>query len=201
MKNSWNPIKPTAYKNVLTKEDMNPKELHKTAPRLAQISGKGNGFTVPEGYFDTLEDQLLSPQSATNLAPPSKQAVFSVPEGYFECLEKEVLKKAGIQPRPVLTHRNPGKMWWAMAAAAAVLISFLINVETLDNNDFTALTSDEIEAWFSEEQTEIETDYLASLFDEDSLDNHRVLSDVSDEEVIDYLGEQDLDKLLLTNEN
>ena len=35
---------------------MNKKELHKMAPLLSEISPKNSGFTVPDGYFNSVED-------------------------------------------------------------------------------------------------------------------------------------------------
>ncbi len=58
-------------------------ELNELSPLLAGISNK-NIFTVPEGYFDTLPNELLFSVN---------QPQITVPEGYFDSLADNILSK------------------------------------------------------------------------------------------------------------
>jgi hypothetical protein len=60
-------------------------ELMTISPLLAKVSNE-NVFSVPEGYFNTLNQLILSKASAQN-------PTLSVPEGYFEKLSGSILNR------------------------------------------------------------------------------------------------------------
>ena len=54
------------------------------------LKEKGSGFRVPDRYFDTIEDRLMS---MLNTEKFPKESGFSVPANYFESLETQIFSK------------------------------------------------------------------------------------------------------------
>lgn len=70
------------------------KEIESISPLLAQLQGK-NVFTIPDGYFETVSDNVLDAVFTEKLraGERNKGRGFSVPEGYFENLSSQILQK------------------------------------------------------------------------------------------------------------
>ena len=54
------------------------------------LKEKGSGFRVPDRYFDTIEDRLMSTLDTEKFP---KESGFSVPANYFESLETQIFSK------------------------------------------------------------------------------------------------------------
>lgn len=68
-------------------------ELKSISPLLAGIA-KTNVFTVPEGYFNSIENSILANARTAHLTGSlQKVAPYTVPEGYFDSLADNVLDK------------------------------------------------------------------------------------------------------------
>lgn len=70
-------------------------ELRELSPTLSALD-KVNVYSVPEGYFESLPDLLLSISKAEELSfsiPVSKANVQGVPAGYFDTLADSILAK------------------------------------------------------------------------------------------------------------
>ncbi len=66
--------------------EKDPKEeLKELSPFLAQLKEKGEGFRVPEGYFDNLQDQVMEKiqETAGVSAPTGRKGVLRVLRGGF----------------------------------------------------------------------------------------------------------------------
>ncbi|MBC8054532.1 MAG: hypothetical protein H7Y13_15840 [Sphingobacteriaceae bacterium] len=63
------------------------------APTLAAME-KTNPFTVPEGYFGELEEQIAGRIKITQF--DNNQALFTTPEGYFESLTDKIVSVTNI---------------------------------------------------------------------------------------------------------
>lgn len=75
-------------------------ELQLLSPLLAGIE-KTNIFSVPEGYFEKLSDELVMLANAGNgsvLQSINKLSVNNVPAGYFDTLSDNILNKIKLQP-------------------------------------------------------------------------------------------------------
>ncbi|NOT92666.1 hypothetical protein [Ferruginibacter sp.] len=74
-------------------------ELKELSPLLAVIE-KINVFTVPEGYFEMLEEQILmnvKEETGGFLSTIANQSFRQVPQGYFESLADNILNKIKAQ--------------------------------------------------------------------------------------------------------
>ncbi len=66
-------------------------ELKELSPMLASIS-KANVYTLPNGYFDTLTDELLTTSKVENHSF-GKSNTYRTPDGYFDDLATNILSK------------------------------------------------------------------------------------------------------------
>lgn len=71
-------------------------EWKKEAPKLAAM-GKINPFSVPEGYFNTLPEQINSQLFLAELHPGNSTGKFTVPEGYFENLSGHIESRISVE--------------------------------------------------------------------------------------------------------
>ncbi len=62
---------------------------------LKQVS-RANPFTVPVGYFDGLEDCIVSLKNLDGLKQEGTPDGFSVPEGYFEGLSGNIITRISV---------------------------------------------------------------------------------------------------------
>ncbi len=106
--------------------------LHDTS--VTDNISKRNLQKIPEGYFDTLSDSILSkikiayPESAAEelqkLSPTlfslKTVNVFSVPNGYFESFENEISEKINKKEPAKVISINKRSSWLKYAAAAVV---------------------------------------------------------------------------------
>lgn len=76
------------------KTDIDNKEWPDDYMSLKQVT-PGNPFTVPVGYFDGLEERIISSVQLNELVTPSSQQ-FAVPENYFEELSNRIAAKIAI---------------------------------------------------------------------------------------------------------
>lgn len=60
---------------------------------INQFDNNENYFTVPDKYFETLTDKLRSISTLEQLKETSELEVFQVPEGYFDSLEQRIKAK------------------------------------------------------------------------------------------------------------
>src|SRR5258708_17489083 len=63
---------------------------------LKQVN-PNNPFTVPEGYFDELEQQILSSVKLDELKNHAPEQGFTVPENYFEELSNNINARINIE--------------------------------------------------------------------------------------------------------
>jgi len=63
---------------------------------LKKVS-KANPFTVPAGYFDDLEDRIVSYKNLRELKNNDSTADFTVPENYFEELTSNIQSRVAIE--------------------------------------------------------------------------------------------------------
>lgn len=125
------------------------------APKLAAM-GRKNPFSVPEGYFNALPEQINSQLFLNELHPGNNAGNFTVPEGYFENLAGHIESRVAVEKfsgnsfsvpegyfnslqnrineqitepvkvMPLRSHKSPA--WINYAAAACVTIAVSITL-------------------------------------------------------------------------
>ena len=181
---------------------------------------------VPDGYFNSLSDSVLSKIKETNaensdnefdeifplLNSLPKANVFSVPENYFENLADEIVAKLDTEMRPAkVVSIFAGWRKYAAAAVVAGIIAvsslFIFNGTTTESDDAVAFAANISKQFKTPEQLEAG---LATLGDDEIinylekhgsiLDNELLIKDVDADElpsVTDYLlDENTLNKYL-----
>lgn len=95
-------------------------------------------FKVPEGYFETFEEQLFSKISEEKFP---KTNGFKVPQNYFENIEESVLIAVNNSEKTTkVISLFPKKYFgYAAAIAACMVIGFSLFVNTTDEQSLDTL--------------------------------------------------------------
>lgn len=75
--------------------DIDNKEWPDDYLSLKQVN-QNNPFTVPVGYFDGLEERIISSVRLNELVPPAEQQ-FAVPENYFDKLSSNIISRINVE--------------------------------------------------------------------------------------------------------
>ena len=99
---------------------------------------KKTGFKAPDGYFNTLEDVVLSD---IKLKTMSSDSGFKLPEDYFNALEDTITNKVLTKtPTKVIPLFRKRPLIYISGIAAAVLLLFNLSIfknkPTFDSLDF-----------------------------------------------------------------
>ena len=174
------------------------KELAEIAPLLASLE-KSNPFSVPEGYFSSLENKVMD---ALDKKPV---LTGSMPSGYFDNLSDRVLEKIQTEEKVIVVplYRN---RWLAIAASFIVLMAagFLINGQLGKTSSGEEFVSDYEPEEALEYLMETENLYLSDLisidlYEDEELANESTFTEFDDLELNEFLNEldpEDLEELL-----
>lgn len=147
---------------------------------------KDSGFEVPEGYFDTVEDEFSARlrEEALPNAPG-----FTTPEGYFDGLEDIILSKvADSKKGKVISLRTRILRVSNIAALFAIMLTIYFSVP----DEISTPSSDEIAAWVDENISDIDTEYILGAFDEETLLDESLFEDSIENNTLEnYLDEDD----------
>jgi len=150
-------------------------ETELISPLLGSLE-KTTPFSTPPGYFDELADNLASGMKALsivndeleNLSEPmaagKNKNPYTVPAGYFDGLAASILTRAKKQSKPAKLVSFSTKSPWLKYAAAAALTGVLITIGLFTFKPRNATGTDPLAA----------------------------LSKVSDQEIVNYLDNQDI---------
>ena len=195
--------------------------------RLDILKKQGSGFKTPKGYFDTLDDHLISeiltkkfPEKAGFTAPENyfnilenqifkkiqstsntNQPQFDIPPNYFDTIEDNVFEKiqkeAIVKPKVIRLKPLFIKVIAPIAVAASLFLIFMFNY-TLTKEDYSF---DNLTA------TDVENWIENDLVILESYTISEVFNDVSleeelnedDLELLNYISGTDIESALLTN--
>lgn len=157
-----------------------------------------NGFGVPEGYFDTLEDRIMEAVSRNGKIP--EQDGFEVPSGYMDRTEDKIMSAIKGKDKPVrrkevpaYTLRDIAYTISAVAAAVVILITvFQVDFSSPEhhtvNNSMANIHPEEIEFYIENNMLPLHPQDITEMLDTTDL-NAISFSDIEDEELIAYLEE------------
>lgn len=183
---------------------------------LKQLKSSGPGFTVPKGYFKSLEEQIdhtinsfdpnhkknegyINPNqkshSSFNLDQIGKDPGFKVPEGYFDTIQS---KTTQLEKTKVIPLNGKFIRILSLSIAASILLFFGLNYMNTRENiiDQMAFQDEEFINWIESDLADPNSYEIAEAFYDVELEN--VL--FSDEEVDDYLNGVDIENLILEKE-
>ncbi len=206
---------------------MKRKEIHKIAPKLSEISLKSVGFEIPENYFESIEDAVIAELKAESFLKKGTKEAFKTPENYFksiedlvlsklkaeaiqntnetnipknyfDSIEDKVLNKLKKEPKVISLKSSFVKFVAPLAIAASLLLVFILN-NNAKTVTFDSLASSEIETWITNGNIEIDALSIASIYPEIELNDEIYSTSISDDEVLDYLNDEDLEDLIYDN--
>lgn len=159
-----------------------------------------NNFKAPEGYFDSLSDQIFLKMEREKINY-NEGSDFGVPKGYFDALTDKVLAKLKVDERKTVLI-GPLKKYYYIAASIAAVI--LIMIGLLPNRNDNILANSDIEGYFEFIGLDVSYYELAEMFPVGDMDINEILDfQLTNENVIDYLSNniKDLDELNLNNDD
>ena len=161
---------------------------------MKETDGNKKGFKVPEDYFESLDERLL-----TRLKGNSKKG-FHVPEGYFEDFEVKPPVETGSEadPQRVFKLKRPDvkKLMW-MTAAASILLFFGVKYSITNQSvmGWEDLEQAELSYWIESDLSELNEYDIAEAYPDVELN----APTISNEELNAYLNEIELDQILYEN--
>lgn len=163
----------------------------------------GTGFSVPKGYFDTIED-VFSMKLKEEKLP--KGNAYSMPAEYFDCLEDRILSKVELPKKEKVISLRKRLIQWIPAAAAACIVTF-VTLNIGGTTDMETFTNDELTTWFDNNISTITNDDLSLALGDIELNQSSLLENTfGTEDIVEYLTTEDTSLLfeettILENEN
>jgi len=206
---------------------MKRKNLHKVAPKLSEIALKKAGFEIPKNYFDAIEDAVIAEITAENFQNINNRETFItpqdyfdtleaivlaklkasaiqntnktiIPKNYFDTIEDSVLNKIKTKPKVISLKNKFIKFTVPIGIAASLLLVFVLNNKATTVT-FESLASSEIETWIDNGNIDIDALSIASIYPEIELTNEIYSDSLSDDEVLEYLDDEDLEGIIYEN--
>lgn len=193
---------------------------------LSKNSLKENPFTVPENYFKTIENQIVSELNLQNIQPKKNESTYKTPQNYFDNIEEititklkaEVLQNTNTSKLPdgyfdtledliltkikkeqkVITIKRITKYVAPLAIAASLLLIFVLNTAK-KSVTFDSLATTEIEQFVESGMIDINMENLAAVFTDFEYPVENLTTSITDDEVLEYLTIEDLETIIYEN--
>ena len=127
-----------------------------------------SGYNVPEGYFESLEDTIMSKLHTETLKAKVEDHGFKMPDTYLSGIEDQVQEKLSPEGGKVVNLFSRRNLLYISGVAAAVLIMFSL--------------------FYNKDQTTIED------LDYEMVENYILDQDMSSYEIASLLTEEDFDE-------
>lgn len=155
---------------------------------------KTSGFKAPKGYFDQVEDSVLSKLALDRL--PNAPG-FKVPESYFSDVEDDILSKIEASSNIKVRSINLRRTFYYISGVAAALLLFFAVYN--DNSSADEISIDMVESYF--ETNSMDSYELAELLIESelmSIDDIKFEPEIDDLELESYLLENaDIETIII----
>lgn len=177
-----------------------------------------SGFKTPKGYFENLEDTILSEAKLSEIAETSglnkpkdyfegledvilntaklnekvSTSGFKIPEDYFETLENTIITK---QEPKVISLFNKKTLLYASSIAAAIALFFSLSIFGDASVTLADVDTELIDNYVLNETQATD---IATLFTETELENTSFIDyNLSDDTLDNYLEDLDENELIL----
>ena len=171
------------------------KELKNKIDFINQKTGKKTGFSIPDSYFDNIENSLNSVIISNDF---TKETAFKTPPNYFDNLEKDVLKKLNIKETKVISLKQKVLQFTPIVAAASVLLFIGLNYFNTTNSSFLDnINETDITSWYENGYGSTNNIELASILETSDFKEDNIITFVNDDNLEDYLNTTIDDSLLL----
>lgn len=152
---------------------------------------KKEGFKVPDGYFEGLNQRLLNRLDQDNGDLPGDDG-FAVPEGYFDSLQDKLSSKIESSEDTKVIRLNPWKKYYLVAASIAALVVIVIGLRLGQTEEFTFsdLANAELETYLEENDLGLTSYEIAEVLPIEEIEVNDILdNELNEENIIDYLDE------------
>lgn len=158
--------------------------------RKHNIELKNSGFKVPEAYFSTLEDSVLTKLKSNSI---SEKSGFQTPNGYFSDFKLETPSEE--KTVKVIRLRNWSK-WVAAASIVACAVIGAVYIDSISSNknlQFSDLDRTMIENYLDEH---LETPEEFIDYENTSVKNivEQNIISLKDKDIIEYLNDKSEDQ-------
>ncbi|PHR68817.1 MAG: hypothetical protein COA67_12230 [Lutibacter sp.] len=205
---------------------MTTEEFKNIAPKLYELQQLNSPFSVPKGYFGTVENAVYSRLSEDifdkktpfktpknyfstiedrvfdNIKSKEKENTFAVPKDYFDTVEDNVIKKLQKETKVIDFKTRFIKTFLPIAAAASLLLFLTLQLLNRTNNNtdlFAKMEISEIENWIENGDFEIDTYQIAAIYEDTDFEDLELNQQYTDDNLMDYLNDIDIESLILTN--
>ena len=135
------------------------------------------GFTISEGYFNSIENVFFS--NSIEKCLPKKDG-FNIPENYFNKLDNQILIKLRNSKKGKLIKIKMLQLV-PIAATIAIFLFIGINFVYTENSE---LSSDEITNWFETNINTISYDDITAFYGDANFDDIELLEHIINEDII-----------------
>lgn len=180
------------------------KDLQHSIDFITQKTGGKSGFSVPNNYFDGVEDTFFSHITESQL--PKKETSFDVPKDYFAKLEDEILSKVTSEEKTVSTNKGRvislrERMQSIIPYASVASVLVFVSVYFFNNYNRTTSLDDisiaDLETWYDVGYDETNNTELAMVFETTDFTEDELTSVKFDTDIIEnYLNSTDNTSLL-----
>lgn len=152
---------------------------------------KNKNFGVPDGYFDTLSNDIMKKILKEDFSMPPNEG-FKVPEGYFETFNARLsgqLENIQAEEIKVIPLKSYKKHLYAAASVAAVVLLFiLVQLNNDKTPSYSDLANSDIEQYFEFNDLDLSSYDLAEILPIQDMDLNDILeSRLDNDNIIDYL--------------
>ena len=160
--------------------------------RIRQFDNNENVFKIPDDYFETLEDKLVSISKLEGLKENSHTEILPVPEGYFDTLEQRI--KAKLEAEELNAAPTKTKRLYSnwITYAAAACITAIISFGIYYNTQ-----NNNIEAQMAKLPADEIVDYLQLYTD--AGDAPMIINSIDISEIGSEVSEQEIEQYLELN--
>lgn len=159
---------------------------------------KSNNFKIPDGYFDSFEENLFH---KLNNDPFSKNDGFNVPDNYFVSVESNILNKLDFSStnnsKVIPLKNNFIRKFIPISIAASLLLFFGISLLNKGKPNLNNIANNEIELWLDNNLDLINSYVITDVYSDSVIENS---SDIfNDDDIINYL--ENINTEFIINEN
>lgn len=173
------------------------KELKSSLKYITENVQNEQCFSVPENYFETIEDSLKMALIEENF--PTNEG-FDTPEGYFNSIEEKVFTSIESSKKEAKVISIKSRLLRLIPIASAASIALFLSINYFYSNDtisFDKLSNSDVEQWIDTDYIDLES--TNSVFVDTDFEENNLIEDalLSDEELIDYFSEINSETLLI----
>lgn len=163
--------------------------------------GTENPFKVTSNYFESFEDSII--ESIENQSSNSLKVSLKVPDHYFESFEQKVMSKIKNETvenkvKVISLRSRLIKITTTVAVAASLALFFIFNPFQQKSTElsFDSLALTEIEKWIDQDYLELDAYQISSVYSETKLKPNLLSSTVNEDELEEFLNNQNIEELL-----